>query len=95
MRTFRLIGFDEGGVKQSQGNTNLRLVCLIKGGGKLAVWGCVGSQQNIDIVLRAGTPCDVECDCLPAPEEWRTKFDHRYWVPQGNKLRVLKGTAAA
>jgi hypothetical protein len=68
-KTFRLIGFDEGGVRQGQGKLNLRLVCFIEGGGKLAVWGSVGSCGNIDTVQHAGMPCDVECDCLD-PEAW-------------------------
>ena len=87
-KTFRLIGLDEGGIKQSQGNGNLRLVCLIKGGGKLAVWGSVGSRVNIDSVQRAGMPCNVECDCI-TPKPWGTDKGHSYWVPEGTKLRVL------
>lgn len=85
---FKLIGLDEGGVRQSEGNRNLRLVCLIEGGGKLAVWGSVGSRENIDRVKAAGMPCDVECDCIP-PEPWAVKYGHTYCVPQGNNLRVL------
>jgi hypothetical protein len=74
---FRLIGFDEGGVRQSQGNATLRLVCQIEGDGKLAIWGSVGARQNIDRVLNAGMPCEIECDCIP-PEEWATKYGHSF-----------------
>jgi hypothetical protein len=85
--TFKLIGLDEGEVRQSK--DNLRLVCLIEGGGKLAVWGSIGSCQNINNVQAVRMPCEVECDCIPAKEPWATKYGHTYWVPQGNKLRVL------
>jgi hypothetical protein len=86
--TFKLIGFDERGIQRSRQNPNLRLVCLIEGGGKLAVWGEVGSRENIDKVQAAGMPCEVECDCIP-PEQWAMQYGHTYWVPQGHKLRVL------
>ena len=64
------------------------VVCLIEGGGKLAVWGSIGSCENINNVQAAGMPCEVECDCIP-PKEWAIRYGHAYWVPQGNKLRVL------
>jgi len=86
--TFKLIGFDEAGVRQSSEEENLRLVCLIEGGGKLAVWGSIGSCENIDNVLAAGMPCEVECDCI-LPKQWAMRYGHTNWVPQGNKLRVL------
>ena len=37
----RLIGFDEGGVC---GKQNLRLVCNLESGGKLAIWGAPMSE---------------------------------------------------
>jgi hypothetical protein len=85
--TFELIGFDEGGVQRSRHNRNLRLVCLTKGGGKLAVWGSVGSTENIDKVQSAGMPCEVECECI-SPELWAVRHGHSYWVPQTYKLDV-------
>jgi hypothetical protein len=88
-QTFRLIALDEGGVRQSRENDNLRLVCLIEGGGKLAVWGRDESRDNIDKVRSAGMPCAVECECI-APEQWAVKYGHTYWVPQGASLRVLR-----
>jgi hypothetical protein len=87
-KTFKLIALDEGGVRRSRDNTNLRLVCLIEGGGKLAVWGTVESRENIDKVQRARVPCEVECECVP-PEPWAVRYGHSFWVPQGHKLRVL------
>jgi hypothetical protein len=85
--TFKLIGLDEGGVQGSE--AHLRLVCRIEGDGKLAVWGSTGSRENINNVLAAGMPCEVECDCKPALEPQATLYGHTYWVPQGNKLRVV------
>jgi hypothetical protein len=88
--TFALTGFDEGGVQRSRDDpNNLRLVCLIEGGGKLVVWGSEGSHGNIDRVMRAGIPCDVECEVIP-PEPWGAiRYGHTHWVPQSRKLRVL------
>ena len=86
--TFKLIGFGEGGVQQGRMRETLRLVCLIEGGGKLVVWGTVGSCENITSVQTAGTPCEVECDCIP-PNQWAIRYGHKYWVPQGNRVRVL------
>ena len=73
--TFKLIGFDEDGVRHSQGKKNVSLVCLIEGGGKLAIWGSVGSVQNIDTVELAGMPCDVDCVCIK-PEAWAVRHGH-------------------
>ncbi len=88
--TLRLIGFDEGGVARSRGTDNLRLVCLVEGGGgKVAIWGNSESRSNIDQVLAAGLPCTIECDCIQ-PEAWARKYGHAYWVPQGYALVVAK-----
>ena len=88
---FRLTTFDEDGpVQGSLDNpNNLRLVCNIDGGGKPAIWGSVGSRQNIDTVQVAGMPCTVECECIPAPGPWASKFNHSYWVPENRKPKVL------
>jgi len=85
---FNLVGFEEGGVMQSQGSDNLRLVCLIEGGGKLAVWGRTGERKNIDRVLGAGMPCQVECETI-APSAWAIQKGHSCWVPEGRILKVL------
>lgn len=89
-RTFRLIGLDEGGVRKSRENDNLRLVCLIDGGGKLAVWGHEVARENIDKVRLAGMPCTVECEWI-VPEEWALKYGHTHWVPQGAALSIKSG----
>ncbi len=86
--TFKLIGLDEGGVRHSQGKNTVRLVCLIEGGGKLAIWGSIGSVANINKVQLVGMPCEVECDCIE-PEPWASQYGHSYWVPEGNNLHVI------
>jgi hypothetical protein len=89
----KLVGLDEGGVRSSPEINNLRLVCLIDGGGKLAVWGSPDSRENIDKVQAAGIPCEVECDCITAAQWSITKYGHTYWVPEGYELQVCKGKA--
>ena len=90
IQTLDLVDLDEGGVRQSKGN--LRLVCLINRGGKLAIWGSGTTRQNIDTVYRAGMPCTVECDCIP-PESWALQYGHTLWVPEDRHLRILKTKA--
>ena len=85
---FNLTTLDEGGPIKSKNNNNLRLVCCIKGGGKLAIWGTVDSRQNIDAVLRARTPCTVECDTRSVDPEF-VQYGHTHWCPQDGLLRVL------
>ena len=89
---FRLTGLDEGGVRQSREKDNLRLVCLLEGGGKLAIWGRPDSRQNIDRVRTASMPCDVECECVD-PESWALGYGHTKWVPQGSTLRVISASS--
>ena len=85
-KTFTLTGIDGGSVQENKGN--LRLVCLIEGGGKLAVWGSKATRKNIDTIQRTKMPCKVQCDCIP-PKEWAIKYGHSFWVPEGNTPRVL------
>jgi hypothetical protein len=81
-----LMGFDEGGVRGKP--DNLRLVCQIDPGGKLAVWGREGNRRNIDSVLTAGLPCIVECE-FREPNDWGTGFGHTHWVREDQALRVV------
>ena len=53
----RLTGVDPG--SQEDRPSHRRLVCLIEGGGKLAIWGRDGNTKNIDAVRAAGFPCVV------------------------------------
>ena len=84
--TFQIVGFDEGG-EQVGPKGDHRLVCNIKGGGKIAIWG-KESMDNINAVWNAGIPCTVECDTIP-PEEWGTQCGHTHWVWEKDNLRVL------
>ena len=84
---FRLIGLDEGGVKGS--HENLRLVCLVKGGVKLAVWDKPSARRNIDAVLSAGLPCTIECEWREPNPIQAEKFGHRYWVREDLHLKVI------
>jgi hypothetical protein len=89
---FQITGFDEGGVKGTP--ENLRLVCLTDSDGKLAVWGAKASRRNIDKILRADLPCQVECEWrAPNPTQAR-KFGHRFWVREDCELNVLSSGAA-
>jgi hypothetical protein len=84
---FLLVGFDEGGLSGSP--ENLRLVCNVASGGKLAIWGKEGSRRNIDAVLEAGLPCTVESEWLLPNPVHAEKFDHTYWVREDLALRVV------
>jgi hypothetical protein len=90
LKSFKLVGFDEGSERQSRENENLRLTCLIDGDGILAVWGSPGNHKNIDTVLAARMPCEVECECIPAKDSWTNQHGHKYWVPERGSLRVIE-----
>ena len=85
--TFRILSFDEGGVRG--GPESRRLVCNIEGGGKLSIWGGDGSRRNIDTVLNADLPCTVECDSMPPSQKFAQKFGHTRWVSQDAYLQVV------
>jgi hypothetical protein len=85
--TFRLSGFDEGGVRGTP--DNLRLVCVLEGGGKLAIWGKDGASENIDKVVRAGLPCNIECEFRPPGDVQAQKFGHTHWVRQDYDLTIV------
>ena len=87
--TFRLIGFDEGGEKVGR-NADHRLVCNIDGGGKIAIWGSKHSRSNIESVLKASLPCDIECE-YRLPEPWAKRYGHTHWVPENCHLHILEG----
>ena len=85
--TFHIVGFDQGGVQGTA--RNLRLVCLLEGGGKLAIWGSEGASGNIDKVTKAGTRCTVDCEFQPPAETQARKYGHTHWVHQGFDLAVV------
>ena len=86
--TFRLDSYDEGGLK---GNLDaLRLVCNIEDGGKLVLWGKYGATQNIDIVLKAGLPCTIECYYQSPNEIHAQKYGHTHWVREDYDVKVIE-----
>jgi len=86
---FALVRYEEGGPVRSQDEPTTRLVCITDSDEKLVVWGEIGNTANIDKVLRAGLPCEVECE-YREPEEWaRNNYRHKYWVPSDTELRVV------
>jgi hypothetical protein len=84
---FQIAGFDEGGVRGTA--SNLRLVCLLDGGGKLAIWGRQGASGNIDEVVNAGPRCSVDCEFQPPGEIQARKYGHTHWVHQTFSLAVV------
>lgn len=88
---FYLVGYDEGGSRQTEGAAGVkRLVCNIEGGGKLAIWGREGNTANLDAVLAAGLPCVVRCMC-EEPDPWAAeKYGHTHWIPGGARLEVFR-----
>ena len=85
--TFRLVAFDEGGVMGSA--QNLRLVCRIQSGGKIAIWGKEDARRNIDAVLAAGLPCTVECSWRAPNPIQAERFGHTQWIREDLDLRVI------
>jgi superfamily I DNA/RNA helicase len=83
----RLLGVDPG--SQDNRTSNRRLVCLIDGGGKLAIWGRDGNTRNIDAVRAAGFPCVVSC-VVRNPEPWAARFGHTHWLEENNHLQVIE-----
>ena len=83
---FRIIGFDEGEEKIGPKGAH-RLVCNVEGGGKIAIWGSEHSRSNIDAVLKAGLPCNIECEYRPPGPDHTHKYGHTHWVPQTYLLR--------
>ena len=86
--TFRVVAYDEGGVRGA--TDRQRLVCNIEGGGKVVFWGRDGSRQNVDAVLKAGIPCTVECEYSSPKQFMAERFGHTHWVSQEDLVRILK-----
>jgi superfamily I DNA/RNA helicase len=81
----RLTGVDPG--SQDDRMSHRRLVCLIDGGGKLAIWGRDGNARNIDAVREAGFPCLVS-GVWRDPEPWAVKYGHTHWLEESGVLTV-------
>jgi hypothetical protein len=57
-------------------------------GGKLVILGSDEDRRNIDLVLKKGMPCTVECEYI-APLEWGLIHGHTHWVPERRSLRIV------
>ena len=88
----RFIFFLLGIVINDRGKQNLRLVCNLESGEKLAIWGSPDVRGNMDAVVEAGLPCTVECKWISPKPEMAEKFGHTYWVPQHYSLRIVYAT---
>ncbi len=75
---------------QSQGLSNLRLVCITDSQEKIVFWGTLRKNRiNIDKVLQKGIPCEVECEFTEPKEFFRNQFAHKYWVPEDAQVTIL------
>jgi len=87
--TFRLVAYDEGGVRGS--SDHCRLVCVTDVGEKLVIWGDEGkNMENINGVIDAGLPCSVDCEYREPNPIQRQEFGHRYWIRQDDLIRILR-----
>ena len=84
---FRLVALDEPSGAQRT-SESLRLVCLMDSGGKLAIWRSDENRSNIDLVLKKGMPCTVECEYIE-PAAWALVYGHTHWVPESRSLRIV------
>ena len=93
IKTFILEGVDPESTDDSQGHR--RVVCLIRGGGKLAIWGEDRDTRNIDkvrgVVADHGWPVVVRCDVRPPAEHERSQYGHTYWARQTARLEAIPG----
>ena len=85
---FRLVSFDEGGLRGSR--ENLRLVCNTPLNQKVAIWGSGDNRRNIDQVLASGLPCTVRCEFRAPSDVHASRDQHTHWVQQDFSLVVLK-----
>ena len=56
--------------------------------GLIAFWGSAGNMENIQQILVAPMPCQVECE-IAAPS---LHFNHDHWVPEHGKIAFLPGS---
>ena len=85
---FRLVSFDEGGVRGAPGRR--RLVCNTEDGGRIAIWGREGTRDNIAAVLNAGLPCTIECEYRKPTPGMARGFGHTHWVPRDVHVRIVR-----
>ena len=85
---FRLVSFDEGGLRGSP--ENLRLVCNTAVHQKVAIWGSADNRRNIDQVLASGLPCTVRCEFRAPSDVHASRSHHTHSVRRDFRLVVLK-----
>lgn len=78
--------YRRGTVKTTR-NDNSFLECR-SDKGLIAFWGSAGNNANIQQILVAPLPCQVECD-IAAPS---LHFNHDHWVPEHGKIIFLPGS---
>ena len=93
MQTFMITGYEEGGPQETE--NAVRLVCRTDTDEIVAIWGSAGNRGNIDAMIAAGLPCEIECemhkprDWAREPNRWPRNSGHNYWVPEHAPLRVI------
>lgn len=91
LEVFTLEGIDPGSTDDSPAHR--RLICLVRGGGKLGIWGEDGNTRNIDTVLeavrRSGWPVTVKCETRSAGTDQATAYGHTRWVRQTALLEIV------
>lgn len=88
---FTAVEFEEGGPKPSREDPveRIRLVCMTDSNEKLVFWGKKGNTTNIDRVMQAGLPCQIECEYHEAQEWAKSQYGHDYWVGQDAEVRIV------
>jgi hypothetical protein len=84
---FVLLGVDPGSGEGKPANR--RLVCLIQGGGILAIWGRDGNTSHIDAVVAHGFPCTISCDWRDVPDWASEKYGHTHWLEESAFMKIL------
>ena len=84
---FVLTGVDPGSGDGAPANR--RLVCLLEGDGKFAIWGRDGNTKHIDMVQAAGFPCTISCDWREVPAWAHEKYGHPHWLEENAYMKVL------
>jgi hypothetical protein len=87
--TLVLIGPDPDPRANDDRPSHRRRVFMVKGGGRLVVWGRDGDLTNIKKLDGISAfPCVVFADWLE-PEEWaKERFDHRHWVEEKAYFKI-------
>ena len=85
MQTFMITRYEEGGPIET--DNAVRLVCRTETNEIIAIWGSAGNMKNIDSVIAAGLPCEIQCETRE-PRAWARDLGHNYWVPEHAPIRA-------